>query len=298
MVPPTADFASYPRSIPTAADLKAQFYQTSISKSNAGATPATATKEYNYYKPIKAGEEPIEDYNGNYQFAYIHESTTSRAMTKRYMEDMLHAATSDVVVIGAGSAGMTAAYTLAKSRPDLQVTVLEAGVAAGGGAHVGGQLFSAMVIRKPADRFLDEIGVPYEDEGSYVVVKHASLFTSTLLSKMLALPNVKLFNATAAEDLIVKQDKNGVQRIGGVVSNWTLVTLAHGLQSCMDPQTISAPVVIGACGHDGPFGAFGVKRLAATGLLKLGEMGPMDMNKSENEIVNKTVSLACYVRRK
>jgi cysteine-dependent adenosine diphosphate thiazole synthase len=72
--------------------------------------------------------------------------------------------------------------------------------------------------------------------GSYVVVKHASSFTSTLLSKMLALPNVKLFSATAAEDLIVKTDKNGVQRIGGVVSNWTLVTLAHGLQSCMDPQ--------------------------------------------------------------
>lgn len=34
-----------------------------------------------------------------------------------------------------------------------------------------------------------------------MVVKHASLFTSTLLSKVLAAPNVKLFNATAVEDL-------------------------------------------------------------------------------------------------
>lgn len=40
--------------------------------------------------------------------------------------------------------------------------------------------------------------VPYEDEGDYVVVKHAALMTSTLLSKVLASPNIKLFNATAA----------------------------------------------------------------------------------------------------
>ena len=32
---------------------------------------------------------------------------------------------------------------------------------------------------------LDELEVPYEDEGDFVVVKHASLFTSTLLSKVL-----------------------------------------------------------------------------------------------------------------
>lgn len=44
---------------------------------------------------------------------------------------------------------------------------------------------------------------------------------------------------------------------------------------------ITAPVVIGACGHDGPFGAFSVKRLSSAGLIKLGDMRPMDMNKSE-----------------
>jgi hypothetical protein len=40
--------------------------------------------------------------------------------------------------------------------------------------------------------------VPFEDEGDYIVVKHAALMTSTLLSKVLASPNIKLFNATAA----------------------------------------------------------------------------------------------------
>lgn len=137
----------------------------------------------------------------------------------------MKSASTDVVIVGAGSAGLSCAYHLAKNRPDLNITILEAAVAPGGGAWLGGQLFSAMVIRKPAEKFLDEIGVPYEDEGSYVVVKHAALFTSTIMSKLLAMPNVKLYNATNAEDLIVKTDANGVQRVTGVVSNWTLVSL-------------------------------------------------------------------------
>lgn len=41
-------------------------------------------------------------------------------------------------------------------------------------------------VRKPAHNLLDELNVPYQDEGDYVVIKHASLFTSTLLSKVLA----------------------------------------------------------------------------------------------------------------
>ena len=67
----------------------------------------------------------------------------------------------------------------------LQVALIEQGVAPGGGAWLGGQLFSAMVVRKPAHNLLDELSVPYEDEGDYVVIKHASLFTSTILSKVL-----------------------------------------------------------------------------------------------------------------
>lgn len=66
-----------------------------------------------------------------------------------------------------------------------QVAIIEQGVAPGGGAWLGGQLFSAMVVRKPAHSILDELDIPYEDEGDFVVIKHASLFTSTILSKVL-----------------------------------------------------------------------------------------------------------------
>ncbi len=47
-------------------------------------------------------------------------------------------------------------------------------------------LHSVLQVRKPAHELLDELNIPYEDEGDMVVIKHASLFTSTLLSKVLA----------------------------------------------------------------------------------------------------------------
>ncbi|EFW98890.1 thiazole biosynthetic enzyme [Grosmannia clavigera kw1407] len=231
-------------------------------------------------------------WDDGFGFAPIRESQVSRAMTRRYFQDLDSYAESDIVIIGAGSCGLSAAYTLAKLRPDLRIAILEAGVAPGGGAWLGGQLFSAMVMRKPADVFLREVGVAYEDEGDFVVVRHAAIFTSTVLSKVLQFPNVKLFNATAVEDLITRKtdgdDKHAV-RIAGVVTNWTLVSLHHDDQSCMDPNTINAPVVISTTGHDGPMGAFSVKRLVSMQALdRLGGMRGLDMQMAEDAIVRNT----------
>ena len=127
-----------------------------------------------------------------------------------------------------------------------------------GGAWLGGQLFSAMVVRKPAHLFLQELGIAFDDEGDFVVVKHAALVTSTLLAKVIAAPNIKLFNAVCVEDLVVKESADAVKYVAGVVTNWTLVALNHNTQSCMDPNVMEAKVVVSSCGHDGPFGATGV----------------------------------------
>ena len=94
-------------------------------------------------------------------------------LARRYFTDLDTYAESDIVIVGAGSCGLSTAYELAKKRPDLKIAIIEASVSPGGGAWLGGQLFSAMVMRKPADAFLNDLGVPYEDEGDYVVVKHA-----------------------------------------------------------------------------------------------------------------------------
>jgi len=241
----------------------------------------------------------LEQFGGKwdeFKFAPIRESQVSRAMTRRYFQDLDTYAESDVVIVGAGSCGLSTAYVLAKARPDLKIAILEASVSPGGGAWLGGQLFSAMVLRRPADAFLTELGVPFEEEPSnpnFVVVKHAALFTSTLLSKVLSFPNVKLFNATCVEDLITRPDVDVSVRLAGVVVNWTLVTLHHDDHSCMDPNTINAPVIVSTTGHDGPFGAFCAKRLVSMSAIeKLGGMRGLDMNAAEDAIVKNTREVA------
>merc|ERR1711915_499882 len=265
-----------------------------------GSTTATiptakmATMPHTTSVPVGGATKPqtIEEMAGkwsDFRFAPIRESQVSRAMTRRYFTDLDTYAESDIVIVGAGSCGLSSAYMLGKARPDLKIAIIEASVSPGGGAWLGGQLFSAMVMRKPADAFLNDLGVPFEDEGDFVVVKHAALSTSTLLSKVLSFPNIKLFNATAVEDLITRQNADGTLRIAGVVTNWTLVTMHHDDQSCMDPNTINAPLVISTTGHDGPFGAFCVKRLVSMQQIeKLGGMRGLDMNTAEDAIVIRT----------
>ncbi|KAJ0966108.1 hypothetical protein J5N97_027246 [Dioscorea zingiberensis] len=219
----------------------------------------------------------------SFKFEPIKESIVSREMTRRYMTDMITYADTDVVIVGAGSAGLSCAYELSKD-PTIRVAIIEQSVSPGGGAWLGGQLFSAMLVRKPAHLFLDELQIPYDDQDSYVVIKHAALFTSTILSRVLARPNVKLFNAVAAEDLIVKEG-----RVAGVVTNWALVSMNHDTQSCMDPNVMEAKVVVSSCGHDGPFGATGVKRLKTIGMIdSVPGMKALDMNSAEDAIVNLT----------
>ncbi|KAJ8747525.1 hypothetical protein K2173_009262 [Erythroxylum novogranatense] len=227
-----------------------------------------------------SGSKPPVTYDLNaFRFEPIKESIVSREMTRRYMTDMITYADTDVVIVGAGSAGLSCAYELSKN-PSVRVAIVEQSVSPGGGAWLGGQLFSAM----PAHHFLDELGIEYDEQDNYVVIKHAAVFTSTIMSKLLVRPNVKLFNAVAVEDLIVKSG-----RVGGVVTNWALVSMNHDTQSCMDPNVMEAKVVVSSCGHDGPFGATGAKRLKSIGMISNAPgMKALDMSAAEDAIVNLT----------
>jgi len=219
-----------------------------------------------------------------YAFKPIRERDVSREMTTRYFQDLYKYADADVIIVGSGSAGLACAYELSK-HPDVSVALIEQSVSPGGGAWLGGQLFSSMVVRKPAHLFLQELGLEYEEEENYVILKHAAQYTSTVMSKVLDAPNVKLFNATCVEDLIVRDN-----RVNGVVTNWSTVTLfGHDTQSCMDPNVLEAKVVVSACGHDGPFGATGVKRLQDLKLVdEVPGMAALDMNKAEDQVVANT----------
>lgn len=82
----------------------------------------------------------------NFSFAPIREAVVNRAMTSRYFADLEKFSECDVVITGAGSAGLCCAYELSKLAPEAKIAIIEQGVAPGGGAWLGGQLFSAMVV--------------------------------------------------------------------------------------------------------------------------------------------------------
>lgn len=126
-------------------------------------------------QPTKAGAKPSISMSGApsppydlkaFTFDPIKESIVSREMTRRYMMDMITYADTDVVVVGAGSAGLSCAYELSKN-PSVQVAIIEQSVSPGGGAWLGGQLFSAMVsafklivcLRSQSGKLIDKLHV-------------------------------------------------------------------------------------------------------------------------------------------
>lgn len=85
-------------------------------------------------KPVKSAQQnmtismsadsspPPYDLNA-FTFNPIKESIVSREMTRRYMTDMITYADTDVVIVGAGSAGLSCAYEISKN-PNVQVSFL------------------------------------------------------------------------------------------------------------------------------------------------------------------------------
>ena len=72
----------------------------SYSKSNDAISALSLASDI---RPLSS--KPRVDWSGAYSFAPIKEHIVSRAMTKRYGDDLYRTAVSDVVIVGAGSAG-------------------------------------------------------------------------------------------------------------------------------------------------------------------------------------------------
>ena len=118
-----------------------------FNKSSSPSFHATPTLRPLAPRASMSASAPPYDF-GSFRFDPIRESIVSREMTRRYMIDMVTHADTDVVIVGAGSAGLSCAYELSKN-PSINIAIVEQSVSPGGGAWLGGQLFSAMVGNSP-----------------------------------------------------------------------------------------------------------------------------------------------------
>ena len=170
----------------------------------------------------------------------IDEITISKAITESFMKDFLEAMEVDVAIAGAGPAGMTAAYYLAKE--GVKTAIFERNLRVGGGMPGGGMMFNRIVVQEEGKRILDEFEVQTVEYQKGYYIADSLEAVSTICSKSIK-AGAKIFNLMSVEDVMIRED----DRITGLVLNWSATSLA---KLHVDPLTIRAKMVIDATGHD------------------------------------------------
>ena len=205
----------------------------------------------------------------------------SRAILNAYHEKAVGRLENDVVIVGAGPAGLTAADRLAKG--GFKVTVLEKRLTSGGGIWGGSMGLNEVVVQDEALPVLEEAGVRRERRQEGLCVVDAVELAAALTLRALHSGAV-ILNLTTVEDLAVKRGK-----ACGVVINRTMISAVLPV----DPMTLAARAVIDATGHE----AVVVDMLRRRGLLAVPEgvkaplEGPMDAMSGEAFVVERVAEV-------
>lgn len=168
----------------------------------------------------------------------LKEEVITKAIVERFTKKFTENLNQDVVIAGAGPAGLTCAYYLAKK--GINVTIFEKKLSIGGGMWGGGMLFNEIVVGDSGKEILDEFDIKTRkyQEGYYTADSIESV--STICSEAMK-AGVKIFNCMFVEDVMI--DENGVC---GVVVNWSPVEIS-GLH--IDPLSIRSKIMVEATGH-------------------------------------------------
>ena len=162
----------------------------------------------------------------------------SKAIAEAYHRKVLNHLASDVIIVGAGPSGLTAAYYLARS--GLKVTVMEKRLSPGGGIWGGGMAMNEVVLQEEALQIADEFGIRHVRTAEGLHTADSVELACALCLKALQ-AGAAVLNLLTVEDIRVQQGK-----VNGVVVNRTGVyPTLH-----VDPITFSAGAVLDATGHE------------------------------------------------
>ncbi|MFH0941155.1 MAG: sulfide-dependent adenosine diphosphate thiazole synthase [Candidatus Omnitrophota bacterium] len=210
------------------------------------------------------------------KFYPISEAKITRAITAEFYRWFQEYIVSDVVIIGGGPSGLMAARDL--SRDGFKTLVIESNNYIGGGFWIGGYFMNTLTFRQPSEEILDELAIPYKKVEEGLFIADGPSACSKLISSACE-AGAKILNLTKFDDVVYRNKK-----VEGVVINWSPVSALPRAITCVDPVALETKVVIDATGHD----AFVCKSLEKRGLLKLAEFGPMDVQVSEDAVVENT----------
>ena len=170
----------------------------------------------------------------------IEEHIISKAIIKTATDELLNNLEVDVAIAGAGPAGLTCAYYLAKS--GAKVAIFERRLNFGGGMPGGGMLFPRVVVQEQALAITKDAQVKLKKYDSKLYTADSvEMITKLAVSAMNA--GARIFPAISVEDVLIREKG----KIVGVVLNWSAVQIA-GLH--VDPLAVKAKFTVDATGHD------------------------------------------------
>ena len=205
------------------------------------------------------------------------EKDVTRAIISEFARQFEEYVESDCIIVGAGPAGLMAGKILCQE--GLKVFIIERNNYLGGGFWIGGYLMNKVTVRAPAQKVLDELGVPYIEASHDLFVADGPHACSKLIAAACD-AGVKFANMTVFDDLILREGN----RVAGVVINWTPVQSLPRQITCVDPVALETKLVIDATGHD----ACVVTKLEERGLIKTVGYGAMWVERSEDLVVEHT----------
>ncbi|MFA5240465.1 MAG: sulfide-dependent adenosine diphosphate thiazole synthase [Phycisphaerae bacterium] len=208
-------------------------------------------------------------------FQKISEAQITRAIVGEFSKWFQEYIVSDVIIIGAGPSGLIAARDLAENGH--KVLVVESNNYPGGGFWIGGYLMNTVTFRAPSQQILDELNIPHKEIEEGLVADGPNACSKLISSACDA--GARILNMTKFDDVVLRDG-----RVQGAVVNWTPVSALPRAITCVDPVSLESKAVIDATGHD----AYVCKSLEKRNLLKLQTFGPMDVNASEDLVVENT----------
>jgi len=201
------------------------------------------------------------------------ETQISRAIIEEYRRRELEHLENDVVIVGAGPAGLAAGFYLAQA--GIKTLILEKRLSIGGGIWGGAAGYNVIVVEDT--EILDELEITARKAKGLYLADAVEIATGLAYQAKKA--GAEIINLTQVEDVIVKSEA-----VEGVVVNNTAIMMA-GLH--VDPYCIAARCVVDATGHAAEVVAMLRKRDAA--LFPAGiQEGFMDVRTSEAGVVEKT----------
>jgi len=177
--------------------------------------------------------------------APLRERDVTRHIARAYFKAFDQLIESDVIIVGAGPSGLICARDVAAQ--GFRTVIIEQSLALGGGFWSGGYLMNKATICEPANRVLEELGIPCqpvkECEGMTIVdPPHA---TARFISAAYE-AGVHIMNLTKVVDLIVREEG----RLEGVVVNNSTTEMAGHDAIHIDPVALESRVIVDATGHD------------------------------------------------